>query len=306
MIYNLYFITITISLFIFIFLIIRSWKHRNVAGVKAFFFQNLIGAWGALSELLSAISPSGDIALFWFKLRYFTLAFLPMAWFLFAYSYTKSKKIEGWVLALMAVIPTITQFLVWLDPIEGFWLEREVGFIRQGIFMIADVSQRKAGPWFVIHSLYGYLSLLVGGFMMIRLSIRTMKPYRMQGTLIFSGMMILLIGALVPTLKLMPSLKINPASQSLALCALLFFIAIFRYGFLDIVPVAREKVIESMELGMMVLNSGNRIIDINKAMIELIVSAYASREIAPPKNLIGMKRMQAERLFRLKVSLPCD
>ncbi|MCX7715617.1 MAG: hypothetical protein N2171_07805, partial [Clostridia bacterium] len=258
-------------------------------GVTAFFFQNLIGAWGAMAELMSAISPSPEQALVWFKARYFTLAFLPMAWFAFTYSYTRNKNLSAKWLILLAIIPTITQILVWLNPIDGLWLKQEVGFIKQGIFMIADVSQRKAGPWFVVHSFYGYIALIVGGIMMVRMSIRTMKPYRMQGILIISGMMILLIGVLIPTLKLFPQLKINPASQSLAVCALLFFIAIFRYGFLDLVPVARDRVIDNMELAMLVLNAGNRIIDLNASMKELLVSAYASRGIAAPEKLIGLE-----------------
>lgn len=293
MIYNIYFITIAISILIFVFIIARTWKYRNVEGAKAFFFQNVVGVWGATAELLSAISPTPEAALVCFKARYLTLAFLPMAWFVFAYTYSKGKKMQGIWLGLLAVIPTVTQFLVWVDPVEGFWLAREVSFVNQGIYMIADVTQRQAGPWFVVHSLYGYIALLAGGIMLFRLSIKTMKPFRMQGILIFIGMLILMVGALIPTLKLLPSKAINPITQSLALCALFFFIAIFRYGFLDVVPVAREKVIESMELAVMVLNAGGRIIDINKSMYKLLVSAYETKGLSMPKTIIGVEADKA-------------
>lgn len=289
MIYNIYFITIVISILIFVFIIARTWKYRNVEGAKAFFFQNVLGVLGATAELLSAISPTPEAALVCFKARYFTLAFLPMAWLVFAYTYSKGKKMQVTWLAILAIIPTITQFLVWVDPVEGFWLAREVSFVHQGIYMIADVTQRRIGPWFVVHSLYGFIGLLVGGIMLFRLSIKKMKLFRMQGSLIFIGMLILMIGAFIPTFKLLPAKAINPITQSLALCALFFFIAIFRYGFLDVVPVAREKVIDSMELAMMVLNAAGRIIDINKSMYELLASAYETKGLSVPKTIIGVE-----------------
>ena len=45
---------------------------------------------------------------------------------------------------------------------------------------------------------------------------------------------------------------------------------IFHHGLLDRVPVARNKLIDMMSDGMIVLDSGNRVVDINPAALHAI------------------------------------
>jgi PAS domain S-box-containing protein len=49
-----------------------------------------------------------------------------------------------------------------------------------------------------------------------------------------------------------------------------YALAIFRFRMLDVVSVARDTVIEGMADGMMVLDTGNRITDVNEAVQELL------------------------------------
>jgi PAS domain S-box-containing protein len=49
----------------------------------------------------------------------------------------------------------------------------------------------------------------------------------------------------------------------------LYTVALFRYRFLDIIPIARSRLIESMSTPMLVLDSGGRIIDLNPAACKL-------------------------------------
>jgi PAS domain S-box-containing protein len=86
----------------------------------------------------------------------------------------------------------------------------------------------------------------------------------------------LLIGALVPlvgnvlsTFKLIPiPLDLTPFAFTVA--GVLVSWGIFRFRLLDIVPVAREAVIESMGDGVIVLDVQNRIVDLNPAAQDII------------------------------------
>ncbi|HPU89855.1 MAG TPA: histidine kinase N-terminal 7TM domain-containing protein [Spirochaetota bacterium] len=277
MIYIIYSISIILSIAVFLFLVVHSWRHRATQGARAFFAVNLLGAWGAMAEFFSLLAGSDHLAALWFNFRFVTLGFLPIVWLVFTYQYSGKRGLTARRIALLMILPAITQVMVWTSDMHGLWLVRDVGFTVVEGFRIADPSQRVPGIWFIVHSVYGFGSLFVGMYLILRTSIRMMRPFRIQGLLIFSGTLILAVGALVPTAKLIPSLTVNPITQSLALCSIFYFLAIFRYRFLNIVPVARDTVIDSMDDAMLVLSMQNHIVDINPAMRTLLAEVASSR-----------------------------
>ena len=55
----------------------------------------------------------------------------------------------------------------------------------------------------------------------------------------------------------------------LGLMGVCIALAMFRYRFLDVAPVARATLIENMSAGMFVLDSSNRLVDLNPAMLRI-------------------------------------
>ena len=47
-------------------------------------------------------------------------------------------------------------------------------------------------------------------------------------------------------------------------------LALFRYRLLDIVPVARDALVENMSDGILVLDAKNRVVDVNPAVQDLM------------------------------------
>ena len=60
-------------------------------------------------------------------------------------------------------------------------------------------------------------------------------------------------------------LELDLTPTAFTLSGLLIAYALFRHGLLDLVPVARSKLIESMTDGVLVIDFHNRIVDINLA-----------------------------------------
>jgi PAS domain S-box-containing protein len=73
-----------------------------------------------------------------------------------------------------------------------------------------------------------------------------------------------------------------------AVCGVLATFALFRYGFLDLVPVARDAVIENLIDAVIVLDGHDRIVDLNPAAQALLGCARAdalgrlAAEVLPP------------------------
>jgi PAS domain-containing protein len=69
---------------------------------------------------------------------------------------------------------------------------------------------------------------------------------------------------------------------------LFYSYAVFRHQFMDLLPVARGRLIESMSDGVLVLDDQNRIVDVNPVMknfLEENPSALIGRNISEILNL---------------------
>jgi PAS domain S-box-containing protein len=93
----------------------------------------------------------------------------------------------------------------------------------------------------------------------------------------------LLLGALVPWVSnglylagLNPLAPLELTPFAFLVTGLILAWAVFRFHLLEIVPVARDRVIEEIEAGMLVMDRNNRIVDINPAACQL--TGWTARE----------------------------
>lgn len=286
--YNLFFLTNVIAFAVMAAVIVYSWKNRSVAGAKSFIALALLLSWGILTDGLAMVSPDEDLALVLFSLRFITLAGVPPMWLVFTLHYTGlGNRLTPARYVMLFTVPVLTQIILWTNSHHGLWVAHDVGFIRWGVFLIADTGVRVQGPWFMVHTIYGYLCLGFGIALIFQWSYHMMRFYRVQAMALWIGMIIMTAGSAIPTFKLIPWLRVNPVIQALTVGALLFAWATFRFRFLDIVPVARDMLIDSMEDCMLVLDEQNRIVDINPPMRALLTDALSEKGIPAPENMIG-------------------
>ena len=286
----LYIMTVFLSIAVMAGLAVYSWRHRRVSGALAFSLMMALGTWGALAEGLSILSGEPGTAGIWYDARFLTLACLPVAWLIFTLRYTgRGRWINRRRLAFLLALPLVTLIMILTNDWHGLWASRNVVFTHLGRFMIADTSARIGGTWFWVHSLYSYGLMLLGMILVLRMAFRVIHLYRGQAMALSAGTLIMILGALVPTFNLFREVfRNNPITQSLALSSLVFFWAMFRYRFLDMGPVAREMLIDSMEDSMIVLDLRNRVLDLNAAMHNLLREAYHAEGRQLPKTLIGL------------------
>lgn len=241
-------------------LAVHAWRHRQVQGATTFAgLMWLVTAWNA-GATLSNLSPSSASALFWFKAYFSCLVAVPVAWLTFALQYAGRRK---WLvpprLTWLAGLPAVTLLLTWTDLIAGlFW--RDIEFAKEGALLVPDWT---FGPWFWVHTTYSYALVLLGIVLLAQMALRALRLYRQQSVA-------LLVGALAPFLTNVPATfgwtKLPLMPIGFTISGLTFAWAIFRYQLLDLVPVARDVLVDRMSDGMIVLDAQNRIVDLNPAM----------------------------------------
>ena len=285
LLYTIYVVSVFVAAAVMVGLAIYAWRRRAARGAAALAWSMLMAAWASLIEGLIIMSYTPDVARFWFKLRMVGIAGMPVMWLAFALQYTgKDKWLAPRRLALLSIVPLITQAAVWTNEALGLW-STPASFFRQGPFMIADLSAIAAGPWFWVHTLYSYLLVLLGVFLLGRAAIRSFRLYREQAVALLLGTFLSVGGTLLSVFRLIPGLKVDLMSLGLALGGLALAWALFRHRLLDIVPVAREALIDSMSDGMLVLDAQDRIVDLNPAMRDILG--------IPVAHLIGQPAAQA-------------
>ncbi|MBF0528693.1 MAG: PAS domain-containing protein [Deltaproteobacteria bacterium] len=255
-----------------ILIIIYAWPRRQLPGGLTFicliFFSNIT----CLAEGISILCASPAMAGFWYDLRFIGLAGSPVAFLVFALDFGGNKE---WLrlprLLGLLIIPLLTQVMVWTNTWHGLWLKQNVSFQQIGPFLFADTNSRILGPWFWVHSAYGYLLLLIGIGIIFRLSFRLYHSlFRKQAMIIWVATLIAILAVAFPTFKLIPAMKINPFVFSLTLANLMYAWSFFQYGFLELIPIARDALINDMDDCVLVLDGQNRIVDINPSMSKLL------------------------------------
>jgi PAS domain S-box-containing protein len=94
--------------------------------------------------------------------------------------------------------------------------------------------------------------------------------YRLQYLTIAAGFFIPLALSIFSLANIKITQQRDLSPFSLAIGNLIVAWGLFRYGLFDIVPIARERIVENMSDPVIVLDNQNRIVDINAAALEMI------------------------------------
>jgi diguanylate cyclase (GGDEF)-like protein/PAS domain S-box-containing protein len=260
--YTLYVIFLSGAAAVLIWFALRAWRRRGTPGATALAVLMAAGAVWAVAYALSLGTAGPSMRIFWGEIKYLGIVVVPLAWFIFALQYTGR---EGWVtrraLALLAVEPAVALTLIFTNEAHGlFWSSRESS--TTGPFPIVESVY---GPWFWVHLSYSYLLLLVGTVFLTQALVSSAHLYREQRIALVVGTAMPWIINAVNVSGLVPVGSPDPTPLAFAVAGVVFAWPFFRYGPLDLVSVARDVVVEGMGDGVIVLDSQDRVVDLNPA-----------------------------------------
>ena len=260
-------------------LAIQAWRRRSAPGAVPFALLMLaVTGWSAgyTLELLQFSLPG---KVFWTNFNYAFIVMVPAAWLIFALKYTdRVDKIRPAAILLLCIEPILTLVMTWTNEYHRLF-RTEVALVQINSFVVLDST---FGIAFWIHAVYSYALLVAGTGLLIRASIRSPRLYRGQATATLIGALLPWIGNAVYLLGWSP-FDLTPIA--FALTGLANSWALFRFRMLDIVPVARDLVIESMSDNVVVLDTHNRIVDCNPAA-ERLLGCSSSDAIGQPAGQV--------------------
>lgn len=248
-----------------------AWQRRTAAPASQPFIRMMLAIAGyATAAAAEAATTTLTGKIFWSTLEYVGSGSVITFFLIFAAHFTRQKQ---WLtrrkLAQLWVLPIFNVGLVAANDWHHLVWTRFV-FQSDGSHQLIYHH----GPGFFWVMVCVYLYTLGGVFLLAKAALRPGVLYRRQSMLALIGAMIPLIGGSAYMLNLTPpGLNITPMSFMLA--GLVYSANLFRFRMFDVVPVARDLLIESMSDGVLVLDKQNRIVDINPAAQEMLETTVA-------------------------------
>jgi serine phosphatase RsbU (regulator of sigma subunit) len=244
-------------------LIFYVWRYRHAAG-----------GWSLLGILLSVFGWTTFYALevtsrtvataeFWSTLKFAGVVGMPPCLLVFALEYTGHRGVGRRLIALLAVVPTLTVVSFVLEPTKNLIHVYDPALRAAGELPFTPFPT--LGLLFVPHAVYNYgLALAALGLTVVR-SYRAGPAYRTQAVMVAVAAAVPLGANMLYVAGLFGEDAKDPVPFLFALLAVVLVWGFFRQELLDVVPVARDLVLEQLVDGVVVLDVHDRVVDANAA-----------------------------------------
>jgi PAS domain S-box-containing protein len=258
--FNPYVVPYAIAAVVTLLLMARIWNYRDRRAAKGFLFD----ATGILTlcgiYVLQFLSTDVATKVFIWNWRHVAITFMAVGYLLTAIEYTNH---ERWLTyrnaAALAVVPVLMQVFVWWDVTRPLLYTFEYDAARN---LLLPTFQPLY--WVYAVTMVAYVSF--GAYLLLQLT-RSRRSFRKQATILVGSISLVLVGQLLYWFQVVP-IDPDPLTSTVKVAAFMFGIA--RFELLDIVPVARNQVLENMRDAVFVVDRTNRIVAANDAGKRLV------------------------------------
>ncbi|MES2650116.1 MAG: histidine kinase N-terminal 7TM domain-containing protein [Bacteroidota bacterium] len=198
------------------------------------------------------------------NIEYVGIATLPLNWFLFCLHFSGKECWYKKPLNLIAILifPITTILMVWTNSYHHLHYS-SYKMATNTPFPMIDLTP---GIWYQIFTIYFYL-IMASGCFLLWMKFRKSDPiFRKQNYSLIIAAAIPWIANIAYLLGLRPLGYVDATPFAFIITSFLILIGIYRFKLFDIIPLAREKVLELMQDGFFVLDKNYRIIDYNHSI----------------------------------------
>lgn len=240
---------------------ITAWRRRPARGALLLSLVTSTTAVYILGYAFELSSTTLDAVYLWVRIEYIGIALEPMCLFLMLTAYTGHRQFLTPLSALlMASVPVMTIVFAWTNHChELIW--QDMVLERSGALYFVDFSP---GPWYWVNIATVWGFSMAGLLLLARVYRQAAGLYRRQITVILVASALPLAAHLVYLSGVIP-VRLDLTAYALIGTGWLVAWGIFDYQFLDIMPIARQAVVENLQDAVIVVDSKNRIVDLNPA-----------------------------------------
>ena len=239
-----------------------AWHRRQVGGALPFALLAWSEASWTFGYILELIGSALETKMFWDNVQWIGTFAVPLALLAFTLDYTDQRlPYSRLVWRALVVLTGVSLFIVFVFP--QYHLVRPDAWLVPGhpfSTLIYDF-----GPLIWLMSGYDYAVFLLALMLLIGYFIQAQPIYRVQIGIILLGVCIPLVGTVLTLMNISLTPNRDNSPFTFALGNLIVAWGLFRYRLFDLVPVARNLVVDSINDMVIVLDSQTRVVDLNTA-----------------------------------------
>ncbi|MDP4267853.1 MAG: histidine kinase N-terminal 7TM domain-containing protein, partial [Bacteroidota bacterium] len=181
---------------------------------------------------------------------------LPVSILFIGLIYAKTRIEFTWKYWLVFIVPTISILVLLTNDYHHLL------YVVRSIYPSKDIR----GPYFTVHAVYSYICILIGLWYLLYFSIKNTGVSSRQALLIIAGITVPVIANIISTFHL-TSWPIYVENTTFSFGVVCWILAIFRFKFLNVLPLAMDKVVDLISDSFVVLNERLEIVDFNKTLV---------------------------------------
>lgn len=164
---------------------------------------------------------------------------------------------------LLLVVPVLLLFALFTNPWHHLFYTT---------FSLIP-SEQDFGILYWVHTIYSYLSIGVGLYCFLSFAVKNYGFFSRQALIIFFALLIAVIADSFSTFHIF-NWSAAVENVIFSVTVLIFILAIVKYNFLNVVPIALHKVVDIISDVYVVFNEENEIVDYNHAFAATWAGVY--------------------------------
>jgi PAS domain-containing protein len=190
------------------------------------------------------------------------------------------RSLDRRVLLAVWLIPALTVLVAWTSMWHTWlWTSIEIPDPT------TNLGVYHYGWWFWVFALHSYALLAVSAVVMIVGTRRVARAFRVSLSAVLVAVLLPGIGNVAYILKAGPLDGVDWFGISILLSGLILAWATTHRGLLDLLPRARETLVDSMQDGVLLSDEGDRVVYANDAALGLMPAFIEPGEQVPPELL---------------------
>ncbi len=254
-------------------LAIFSLRYRNSPGAIAYFLLLVAISLYSFGYAFELQSGQVETILFWLKIEYIGIAFIPSLLVMLAFSYTgRTQFLKPWILFILVLMGVLTYIFQYSNFHNLFYEEFQL--IPSGNLTLADFTH---GIWYWIHQILANCMLLISTILYLTMVTESSGINRKRAS-------IMLISSVIPWAVYLIYItghsphNIDLSPFSFSLVGFLGALGVLRFHLLEYVPIALEHVYNSMTNGLIVIDNQGHLVSFNQSAARLFPQLSPARK----------------------------
>jgi len=256
-----------VSIFMLLFLAVYAFLNRhNLVVVNEFIFTALAGAWWTFCQAFELMALTLPVKLFWANLLYIGAGLTALAYLMLSLRHTGyDKLLTKRNITIVLFIYALFIFLFFTDSYHGLMRTN----FSLDTSAVPFIIEKDYGMLFPLYMLFTYALNFTTIILLFVMVIKRDSIYRKQAAALLTGVSITAISNLAYILGLSPVNRFEITPALFWFSALIISWGIFGHKLLNVMPIARDMLLERIRSGIIVVDSNNVLADINGAALQM-------------------------------------